>query len=323
MTILSPRVIEMNDESAAIEIKNISKNFAGVRALSDLDLDVQYHQVFGLIGPDGAGKTTLMRILATVLKPNAGSARVFGYDLTSDSWSIKHRIGYMPQNFSLYRDLSVSENIAFYAGIYRVPKKKMAERLKWLLDFTGLGPFTGRTADALSGGMKQKLALACALIHEPDLLLLDEPTTGVDPVARREFWQNIEGLSTRGMTVFVSTPYMDEAERCHRIAFIDSGRIVREGSVDELKRNTPWKQFAVRGPELRALIRKIRAAPGVLGAQLVGAVIRIQGKLDLTAAEIRRALDDSEKYEIEEDRPGLEDIFAHLLDAAKKPEGRA
>ena len=302
---------------AAISLDKVTKDFGTVRALEEINLVVEPNQVFGFIGPDGAGKTTAMRILSTVMRPTSGAASVFGYDVVNNPWPIKHRIGYMPQTFSLYRDLSVAENIAFYAGIYRVSKHLMSERIKWLLDFTGLGPFTDRVAMNLSGGMKQKLALACALIHEPDLLLLDEPTTGVDPLSRREFWRNIEGLVARGKTVFVSTPYMDEAERCHRISFINEGRIVREGSVEEIKRTVSWKQFGVRGAGLRDLLRILRERAGIIGVQLVGTVLRIQGDIELTKEKIIGMLPTTGKYEVEELHPSLEDVFAQILGSTK------
>jgi len=307
----------------AIVLDKVIKEFGPVRALEGIDLAVEPNQVFGFIGPDGAGKTTAMRILATVMRPTSGTASVFGYNVSENPWPIKHRIGYMPQNFSLYRDLSVAENIAFYAGIYRVSGHLMAERIKWLLDFTGLEPFTDRVAMNLSGGMKQKLALACALIHEPDLLLLDEPTTGVDPLSRREFWKNIEGLVARGKTVFVSTPYMDEAERCHHISFINEGRIVREGSVAEIKQTVPWKQFGVRGPGLRGLLRLLRERPGIIGVQLVGTVLRIQGEIELTSEKILQMLPQTGKFEIEEIHPSLEDVFAQILGSAKSEDHAA
>ncbi len=301
----------MTDESA-ITFDGVTRTFGDLKALDGMSLTVEPGRIYGLIGPDGAGKTTAMRILATVLKPTSGWASVFGHDVVRDPWPIKHRIGYMPQNFSLYLDLSVSENISFYAGIYRAPASEMSERVKWLLDFTGLEPFTGRLAEALSGGMKQKLALACALIHRPELLLLDEPTTGVDPVARREFWKNIENLSAQGLTVFVSTPYMDEADRCRRISFIDGGRIVREGEVDQLKKSAEWRQFIVRGPDLRKAQKAIKGGPGILGAQLVGTMLRVQAEPDMEPERLRKLLP-GEGHTVEESRPTLEDVFAYIL----------
>lgn len=300
-------------DDLAIKFSGVVKKFKDVRALDGVGLNVAQNQIYGLIGPDGAGKTTAIRIMATLMYPTEGKATVLGNDVVMEPLPIKRRIGYMPQSFSLYRDLTVLENVSFYAGIYRVPKSEMAERVKNLLDFTGLGPFTERVADALSGGMKQKLALACTLIHEPELVLLDEPTTGVDPIARRQFWQILDGLVARGMTVFVSTPYMDEAERCHRVAFLDSGRVVREGTVEELKAARGWKLFAVRGTELRKLIGPLRVSPGVFAVQLLGTNLRVQATPDMTIERIKQSLPAKGPYEVEEIRPTLEDVFAHIL----------
>jgi ABC-2 type transport system ATP-binding protein len=297
----------------AIAFENVSKSFNGLHALDEVSLAVPRGQVFGLIGPDGAGKTTAIRIMATLLLPDSGRASVLGFDVKSSPFEIKRRIGYMPQNFSLYRDLTVMENVEFYAGIYKVEKKLLKERVEKLLDFTGLKPFTNRIADALSGGMKQKLALACSLIHEPELVLLDEPTTGVDPVARRQFWKILDGLVANGMTVLVSTPYMDEAERCHRIAFMNKGKIVKEGLVDELRTPQGWKLLVITGPNVRELAQMVKKAEGVLFAQPLGNSLRVQVKENMDLRALRNQLPQSANYRVEELKPSLEDVFANIL----------
>lgn len=301
----------------AIAFENVSKSFNGLHALDEVSLAVPRGQVFGLIGPDGAGKTTAIRIMATLLLPDSGRASVLGFDVKSSPFEIKRRIGYMPQNFSLYRDLTVMENVEFYAGIYKVEKKLLKERVEKLLDFTGLKPFTNRIADALSGGMKQKLALACSLIHEPELVLLDEPTTGVDPVARRQFWKILDGLVANGMTVLVSTPYMDEAERCHRIAFMNKGKIVKEGLVDELRTPQGWKLLVITGPNVRELAQMVKKAEGVLFAQPLGNSLRVQVKENMDLRALRNQLPQSANYRVEELKPSLEDVFANILSDAE------
>lgn len=301
----------------AISFESVSKSFNGVRALDGVSLTVPKGQVFGLIGPDGAGKTTAIRIMATLLMPDTGKASVLGFDVKMSAFEIKRRIGYMPQNFSLYRDLTVMENVEFYAGIYRVEKNLLKERVENLLDFTGLKPFTERVADALSGGMKQKLALACSLIHEPELVLLDEPTTGVDPVARRQFWKILDGLVARGMTVLVSTPYMDEAERCHRIAFMNKGKIVREGLVDELRTPRGWKLIVISGPHVRELTGNVKKAEGVLSAQPQGNSLRVQVREDVDLGAVKKYLPQNTAYIVEELKPSLEDVFANILSGSE------
>lgn len=297
----------------AIRFEKVSKSFNSIRALDEVSLAVHRGQVFGLIGPDGAGKTTAIRIMATLLIPDAGRVSVLGFDVSLSPFEIKRRIGYMPQNFSLYRDLTVMENVEFYAGIYKVEKKVLKERIENLLDFTGLKPFIDRVADALSGGMKQKLALACSLIHEPELVLLDEPTTGVDPVARRQFWKILDGLVARGMSVLVSTPYMDEAERCHRIAFINKGKIVREGMVDELRTPDGWQLIVVSGPNVRKLASVAKKIEGVISAQPMGDSLRVQLKENVDLEKFKSCLPNNENYRLEKLKPSLEDVFANIL----------
>jgi ABC-2 type transport system ATP-binding protein len=217
----------------AISIKDLSRSFDAITAVDKLTLDVQPGEMFGLVGPDGAGKTTAIRMLCGILLPTSGAATVLGKDVVSQPEEVKREIGYLSQRFSLYGDLSVDENIEFFAEINQVYDFK--KRREELLAFTRLTPFRDRLAERLSGGMKQKLALACTLIHTPRIILLDEPTTGVDPVSRRDFWRILQNLLTEGITIVMSTPYLDEAERCTRVALMDKGRAVRIDSPQAIK----------------------------------------------------------------------------------------
>ncbi len=219
-----------------IEVVNLTKKFGSITALKTISLSVREGEIFGLIGPDGAGKTTLIRLMTTVMTPNAGKVNVLGYGSIKDPMPIKDNIGYMSQNFGLYQDLTVFENLKFYADIYNVSKRNWDLNINELLKFSGLTPFVKRKAGQLSGGMKQKLALACSLIHTPKVLFLDEPTNGVDPVSRREFWKILYKLVKDGLTVVISTSYLDEAERCDRIALMHKGEIIAYGSPKDIKR---------------------------------------------------------------------------------------
>lgn len=219
--------------SPAVYTRNLCKHFQQVRAVDDLNLSVHPGEMFGLLGPDGAGKTTTLRMLCTVTSPTSGHAEVLGFDTCKQERQVKQRVGYLSQGFSLYGDLSVQENIEFFADIHGVSRYR--ERMEELLAFTSLAPFKRRLADRLSGGMKKKLALACTLIHTPDIIFLDEPTTGVDPVSRREFWTILADLLSQGLTILLTTPYMDEAERCNRVALMHKGNILLTGTPDALK----------------------------------------------------------------------------------------
>lgn len=220
--------------SSAIETKNLSRSFGGIKAVDEVSLTINEGEMFGLVGPDGSGKTTTIRMLCGILAPTSGSATVLDLDIIKQSELVKKEIGYLSQRFSLYGDLSIDENIEFFAEINKVYDFK--QQREELLDFTRLKPFRDRLAERLSGGMKQKLALACTLIHTPKIILLDEPTTGVDPVSRRDFWKILQSLLKQGITIVMSTPYLDEAERCTRVGMMNKGRIMRVDTPENLRK---------------------------------------------------------------------------------------
>ncbi len=290
-------------------------------ALDAVDLQVEAGNLYGLVGPDGAGKTSLLRILSTVLMPTSGSARLAGFDVIKQSEQVRARLGYMPQAFSLYPDLSVMENLRFFADMNGVPRGKQKERIEELLDFARLADFISRRSENLSGGMRKKLALACAMIHEPEILLLDEPTTGVDPVSRRELWQLLAKVIERGVTVVVSTPYMDEAERCDVVSVISQGRILTTGAPVDLEQRMPFRIIEVKARP-RGTLRKVAdQTEGVIGWRAVGdrlrlAVIdpvesqkRIESNLIKAGAEISI---------LREARITMEDVFIHLVEQQEK-----
>lgn len=229
----------------SVEVKNLLKNYTGENALRGISFSIDAGQLFGIIGADGAGKTTLMRILVTLINADSGSADVLGYSIQNDIQKIRSEIGYMPQRFSLYQDLTVKENLQFFADVYGVRSKDCRERMRKLLQFSRLAPFQKRRAANLSGGMKQKLALSCALIHTPQLLILDEPTTGVDPVSRKEFWDILKELKMQGITIIVSTPYMDEATMCDSLLIMHKGAILKQGSPLSLIESYPYALYKI------------------------------------------------------------------------------
>jgi ABC-2 type transport system ATP-binding protein len=245
---------------AAIVLDDLHKSYGSTAAVRGLSLSVPPGSVCGLIGPDGAGKTTTMRVLCGLLRPDSGSARILGHDCTLDSRHVKQHLGYMPQRFSLYPDLTVGENLRFFADLFGVPKSERAERDRELMAFSRLEPFRNRRAGQLSGGMKQKLALSCTLIHTPSVLILDEPTTGVDPVSRREFWRILRDLAGRGLALIVSTPYMDEAAMCDEIVLMHAGRAISRGTPSAVAASFPRRLLAVTGGDLRRATELLGAA---------------------------------------------------------------
>ena len=263
------------DEGLAVQAAGLGRSFGQNRAVDGVDLTIPIGMIFGLLGPDGAGKSTLIRMLATVLAPDTGDASIFGNSVRRSPGRVIPRIGYMSQNFSMYPDLSVSENLDFFATLRGISRAERKPRAAELMSAMGLVEFADMRARNLSGGMKQKLMLAATLIHQPDLLLLDEPTTGVDPVSRREFWRILARLHRDGKTVLVSTPYMDEAERCSYLTFLSDGRITHEGSPAEIKAVVPGTLFELATPQPRAALAGVTGTPGVRSAHLYGEVVRV------------------------------------------------
>jgi ABC-type multidrug transport system ATPase subunit len=302
----------------AVSVSALGKRFGNVVALDDITFDVRAGELFGLIGPDGAGKTTLFRLLTTVQLPDAGSATVLGLDVVKEYRAIRSRIGYMPGRFSLYADLSVEENLRFFASVFGTTLE--AGRRLIAPIYAQIAPFADRRAGALSGGMKQKLALCCALVHRPELLLLDEPTTGVDAVSRREFWDLLETLRADGLTIVASTPYMDEAIRCERVALIQRGRILDIADPRGIGARFDRPLLAVRSAERIRLLRALRALPEAhsvfpFGDAVHYADARADRSASDVAAELRRALDQQgiADAEIATVEPGIEDVFMELM----------
>lgn len=281
----------MTDQVPAIETVGLSKDFRSVRAVDRLDLAIAPGELFGLVGPDGAGKTTILRLLAGLLDISSGDATILGFDLRDYAESIKPHIGYMAQQFSLYGELSVLENLQFFAQLFDVNSSDMAERTERLLSFAGLTDFKKRRAAQLSGGMQKKLALAGTLIHEPEILLLDEPTTGVDPISRREFWNILTELHLQGTTIIVSTPYMDEADRCSRVGLMYAGRLVECESPKRIRESLEGEMIEIQPEDWQKTLKAVTGLSGVREAQTYGELIHLlvdSGKRRLP--EIERVL---------------------------------
>ena len=298
-----------------IRTVGLTRAFDGKTAVDNLNLSVQQGEVYGLVGPDGAGKTTIMRLLAGVMKPTAGDAWVNGNNTISDSRELKKQISYMPQRFGLYSDLTVQENIDFYADLYNVPKKIREQKITELLAFSNMEPFRDRKAGKLSGGMKQKLALACALVHTPKVLLLDEPTNGVDPLSRRDFWKILYKLLEEGVTIFVSTAYLDEAERCTRVGLLHQGKLIISGTPDEVKNNMRGVLVEVLCKSPRKVMDALISRLKPLSAGLFGAKIHLLLEGEATDA-LRSVKDSLRDMAVDAEAaivlPSLEDVFISM-----------
>jgi ABC-2 type transport system ATP-binding protein len=300
----------------AIRVEGLGKRFGRIQAVDGLSLAVEAGEVFALVGPDGAGKTTSIRMLCGILDPDQGRATVLGQDTVRQAEAIKERIGYMPQRFGLYDDLSVDENIAFYADLYRVSQAERARRAPELLSFSNLTPFRDRLAGALSGGMRQKLGLACALVHTPELLILDEPTCGVDPVSRREFWQILYRLLGQGMTIFVSTAYLDEAERAHRVALMHKGRILMVDEPRRLRQNYEGQLLEVELADQQAGRQALAGAPQALQVVARGDRLMItvhDRERDWPPLEAALRTAGLADLQMRPAAPSLEDVFVQVM----------
>ncbi|WP_114393051.1 ABC transporter ATP-binding protein [Oleisolibacter albus] len=300
-----------------IAVRGLTKRFGGRAVVDSVDLEVERGQIHGFLGPNGSGKTTTIRLLCGLLVPDGGQGTCLGYDIRRQSWAIKQRVGYMTQKFSLYEDLTIRENLDFVARLYALPDRRI--RVAAALDRLGLADRRDQLAGTLSGGWKQRLALAACILHEPDLLLLDEPTAGVDPKARREFWDEIHALAADGMTVLVSTHYMDEAERCHRIAYLAYGRLLATGTVEQVVQGSGLATWHVSGPDrqIAALARDLSGRPGVEMVAPFGATLHVSGgdgaRLDAAVAAFQQMPD----LRWSRGLPTLEDAFIHLMGGAR------
>ena len=303
-------------DELVIETENLSRTFKNVVAVDGLDLGVRQGEIFGLVGPDGAGKTTTIRLLTAIMDPTDGWARVFGYDTARQPEPIKRRIGYMAQRFNLYGDLSVWENLNFFADVFEVRGEVRRERIERLLRFARLTEFRDRRASHLSGGMQKKLALACTLIHTPEIIFLDEPTTGVDPVSRREFWDILTDLHLQGITLFVSTPYMDEAERCSRVGLMYEGKMIVCDTPERVKVLTEGELVALWPSDLRRAREAIGGLEGMLEVQTFGDQLRVFAvDADVVMAKVREALaaQEIEVLEMRRTQPRMEEAFISLV----------
>ena len=301
----------MSSAELAIDVRDLTKRFGDKTVVDHFSMQVPKGAIYGFLGPNGSGKTTTIRMICGLLTPDEGSGVVLGHDIASDSEGIKREVGYMTQKFSLYEDLSIAENLDFVARMYEVPDRQ--SRVAKALDDLGLASRKTQLAGTLSGGWKQRLALAACLIHEPKLLLLDEPTAGVDPSARRDFWDHIHDLAHAGITVLVSTHYMDEAERCHALAYIAYGKLLAHGTIREVIDEARLATWEIEGEKVMEIVDELRAKPGVEMVAPFGNTLHVSGT---DHAALERAVNESAKrpgLEIRKVDPTLEDVFIHLM----------
>ena len=315
----------MTNGDTAIRARGLSKRFGQVAAVDGLDLTVQKREVYGFLGPNGSGKSTTIRMLCGLLNPSAGEIDVLGCQIPRDAEVLKRRIGYMTQRFSLYEDLTVDENLAFLAAVHDMPRSKARQRIDELIERFWLKSQRKQLAGTLSGGQKQRLALAGTVLHKPDLLFLDEPTSAVDPQSRREFWDSLFELADQGTTLLVSTHYMDEAERCTRLAILDRGRIVADGTPHELMTNLPGRTLLVDTGEPRRAQQVLRDLPGVIALAQIGTSLRVLAAddADLQTRVEARLTSAGVAGSVEPTAPNLEDVFVAATNKPKGPEEKA
>ena len=302
-------------EDLAIDVRGMTKRFGSHVAVNHIDLQVRTGEICGFLGPNGSGKTTFIRMLCGLLNADEGSGKCLGFDVITQSEDIKRQVGYMTQRFSFYEDLSIVENLDFVARMYAVPDRR--QTVQESIERLGLAQRQRQLAGELSGGWKQRLALAAYMIHRPKLLLLDEPTAGVDPKARRDFWEQIHLLSGEGLTFLITTHYMDEAERCHRLAFIVDGNLLTHGTVKDVVEQAGLTTWAVSGPDLIQLGEQLRGTPGVEQAVAFGAALHVSGA-DQKALEQVIAPFRTQKYQWRQVDSGLEDVFIHLMEKFRR-----
>jgi ABC-2 type transport system ATP-binding protein len=301
----------MNNETV-IDIQGLTKSFDGRIVVDNISISIKKGEVVGFLGPNGSGKTTTMRMLCGLLRPDKGQGTCLGYDISAHNIAIKHKIGYMTQKFSFYEDLTIRENLAFVARAYRLPNT--TQIVDQTLRDLGLWERQHQLAGRLSGGWKQRLALAASIMHDPELLLLDEPTAGVDPKARCEFWDQIHRLAQNGLTVLVSTHYMDEAERCHRIAYILYGKMIDVGSIDDVVARSQLTTWEIKGQNLGGLIEQVKDMPGVDQVTYFGNSLHVAGQNQNDLNASMKLLQSHKSYEISHSKTSLEDVFIHYME---------
>lgn len=305
---------ETTGSALAIDVTGVTKRFGDKTVVNAIDLQVRRGEIFGFLGPNGSGKTTFIRMLCGLLTPDAGSGTCLGYDVLRQQPAIKRHVGYMTQRFSYYEDLSIRENLDFIARIYAVPLRRQAVQRS--LDRLGLAHRSHQLAGQLSGGWKQRLALAACLIHEPQLLLLDEPTAGVDPKARRDFWDEIHRLAADGLTVLITTHYMDEAERCHRLGYLAYGNLLTQGTVSEVIAEAKLTTWSVDGPDLHRVAAALRGREGIDQVVAFGNTLHVSGRDAQKLERVITAMHDSQ-HVWTRTNPGLEDVFISLMESAR------
>lgn len=298
-----------NPADLAIDVRNLSKSFGPKKVVDDVSLSVRRGEIYGFLGPNGSGKTTCIRLMCGLLTPDSGSGTCLGFDIVRESERIKRRVGYMTQRFSFWEDLTIRENLEFVARLFEMKKRKAA--VDQALENLGLQGRSGQLTGTLSGGWKQRLALAACMLHAPDLLLLDEPTAGVDPTARRDFWEELHRLAARGISVLVSTHYMDEAERCHKLAYIAYGKLLVKGTAREIVASQQLHTLAVSGDELNALSARLEGMPGVEQTVMFGSALHVSGRDERA---LRQAVADAAgQRRVEDEETSLEDVFIYMM----------
>ena len=311
----------MPESANSVVVEKLVKCFGSFVAVDHIDLETRKGEVFGFLGPNGAGKSTTIRMLCGLLRPTSGRAMVAGYDVARDPEKVRQNIGYMSQKFSLYNDLTVIENIRLFAGLYSVPSAQLKERMEWTLQMANLKGQENLITGTLPGGWKQRLALGCAVLHKPPIIFLDEPTSGVDPISRRQFWDLIQQMASEGVTIFVTTHYMEEAEYCNRLALIFRGKIVALGTPSELKRDSMTGELLlVECDPLGDAVEALQSAPGVMDAAVFGNALHlVVGDAATAGPRLRSYLTDRgiAVSRIEQIRPSLEDVFVSLITVAE------